>query len=88
MKVKMAINLGGTAVNKARLRRKRSATIRRLRREENTCFFSGFYPGSHEFTEEGFQAAQANEREKTQLRSRLQKLNEQLGLQPDSRHSP
>ena len=45
----------------------REETIAKLEKAEKCCFFSGLYPGSHEPTQEGFFAAQANSSEKKSL---------------------
>ena len=46
----------------------RKALLSDLKKEEEQLFFGSLYPGSHEFTEEGFQAAQDNARAKKRLR--------------------
>jgi len=67
--------------------KEREVVLRRLHAAESARYFSEFYPGSHEPTEEGFQAAQANERAKVDLRARLKELNKELGFAHDFRQT-
>lgn len=54
---------------------------------EKAVFFgpAGFPAGSHEYTEEGFNAAQGNDQLKKDLRGRLREVNKKLGLEENSR---
>lgn len=62
----------------------RKVVLSDLQREDKQLFFGSLYPGSHEFTEEGFQAAQKNADNKERLRVKLADLNGKLGLPAES----
>lgn len=67
-------------MDRAQAIERRKEVLSELAREEKMLFFGSLYPGSHEPTEEGFQAAQENARRKKELRAELAELNKLLGL--------
>ena len=72
-------------MDRAELISQRKNVLSLLKQEEKQFYFGSLYPGSHEYTEEGYQAAQHNEKRKQELRVELGQLNRSLGLSQDSR---
>jgi hypothetical protein len=58
---------------------RREIVLAALAREEGQCFFGNMYPGSAEYTHEGYRAAQASASRKERLREELNTLNQRLG---------
>lgn len=76
------IELGG---NREAFILERARVLKALEGAEKAVFFGFNYPGSHEYTQEESQAAQANEESKKALREILGKINKELGLEENSR---
>jgi len=64
---------------------RRNEVLTQLPSEESQVFFGHLYAGSHEYTQDGFHAAQENARRKRELGKELAELNRDLGLAENSR---
>jgi len=72
-----------TKAGRAELEKRKKEILADFSQRAKRCYFSYFYPGSHEYTQEGFEDAQANERVKEALIRVLTDLNFWLELEPN-----
>jgi len=66
------------------LENKRRSLVERLKIAKRACFFGSSSPGSHEYTNEDYFAAQANEYDKKTLPKQIRRLNLFLGKSRNS----